>query len=543
MNLLDRAINYISPAAGARRLAARKMMDIVNSGYDEGGASHTKKSMRGWTAIAGSPKDDIDVNLPTLRARSRDLFMNAPLGTSALRTSKTNVIGPGLKLKPRIDAKLLGLTDDQADEWEQQVEREFLLWAESKHCDALRMNDFYDLQGVAFLGCLMNGDAFSIFKRAKKTSWMPYSLRLHVIEADRVSTPWSNVTIGGGIEGKNPTNGNSIVSGVEIDNDGAVVAYWIANTYPISTGLDSSKSREWARVEAFGSKTGCPNILHLIETERAEQRRGVPYLAPVIEALKQITRYTEAELMASVIAGMFTIFVKSKGPSSENPFGSMIPDEQKVAPSDPNVYEMGAGAINILEPGEEIEVANPGRPNSQFDAFVSALSRYIGAALEIPQELLQKSFQSSYSAARAALLEAWKVFRTRRAWVAKEFCQPVYEEWLAEAVAIGRIKAPGFFNDPIIRRAWSRADWNGPTPGQIDPLKEILAAAKRVELGVSTRERETIEISGGDFDQNVKQQAREVKLMLEAGLSIHPSESGKEVKTDDENEEEKPPKR
>lgn len=543
MNLLDRAINYISPAAGARRLAARKMMDIVNSGYDEGGASHTKKSMRGWTAIVGSPKDDIDVNLPTLRARSRDLFMNAPLGTSALRTSKTNVIGPGLKLKPRIDAKLLGLTDDQADEWEQQVEREFLLWAESKHCDALRMNDFYDLQGVAFLGCLMNGDAFSIFKRAKKTSWMPYSLRLHVIEADRISTPWSNVTIGAGIEGKNPNNGNSIVSGVEIDNDGAVVAYWIANTYPISTGLDSSKSREWVRVEAFGSKTGCPNILHLIETERAEQRRGVPYLAPVIEALKQITRYTEAELMGSVIASMFTIFVKSKGPSSENPFGSMIPDEQKVAPSDPNVYEMGAGAINILEPGEEIEVANPGRPNSQFDAFVSALSRYIGAALEIPQELLQKSFQSSYSAARAALLEAWKVFRTRRAWVAKEFCQPVYEEWLAEAVAIGRIKAPGFFNDPIIRRAWSRADWNGPTPGQIDPLKEILAAAKRVELGVSTRERETIEISGGDFDQNVKQQAREVKLMLEAGLSTHPSEPGKEVKIEDENEEEKPPKR
>jgi len=517
-------------------LAARKMMDIVNSGYDEGGASHTKKSMRGWTATPGSPKDDIDLNLPTLRARSRDLFMNAPLGTSALRTNKTNVIGPGLKLKPRIDAKFLGLSEEQADEWEQQVEREFLLWAESKHCDALRMNDFYDLQAVAFLGFLMNGDSFAIFKRVKRESWMPYTLRLHLIEADRVSTPWSNVVIGAGVEGKNAENGNAIVSGVEIDHSGATVAYHVANVYPISTGLDATKPREWVRVEAFGNKTGRPNILHLLEAERAEQRRGVPYLAPVIESLKQITRYTEAELMASVIAGMFTIFVKTQGPSNENPFGSMLPDEQKVASSDPTVYEMGTGAINVLEPGEEIQIANPGRPNSQFDAFVSALSRYIGAALEIPQELLQKSFQSSYSAARAALLEAWKVFRTRRAWMAKEFCQPIYEEWLSEAVAIGRVKAPGFFNDPIFRRAWSNAEWNGPTPGQIDPLKEILAAEKRVELGASTRERETIEITGGDFDRNIKQLSREVKLMKEAGLTIKQSETGKGVNTESEDE-------
>ncbi|MFY0545463.1 phage portal protein [Brevibacillus sp. H7] len=538
MNLLDRTIAYFSPAAAARRVAARKMLDIVNSGYDEGGASHSKKSMRGWTAIAGSPKDDIDLNLPTLRARSRDLFMNAPLGTAALRTSKTNVIGPGLKLKPRIDAKFLGISEEQADEWEQKVEREFLLWAESKHCDALRMNDFYDLQAIAFLGCLLNGDAFAIFKRAKRETWMPYSLRLHLIEADRISTPWASMTIGAGVEGKNPDNGNAIVSGVEIDNVGTTVGYWVANVYPITTGLDSAKPREWVRIEAFGSKTGRPNILHLIDAERAEQRRGVPYLAPVIESLKQITRYTEAELMASVVAGMFTIFVKSQGPSSENPFGSMIPEEQKVAHSEPTVYEMGPGAINVLEPGEEIEVANPGRPNSQFDAFVSALCRYIGAALEIPQELLQKSFQSSYSASRAALLEAWKMFRVRRAWMAKEFCQPVYEEWLAEAVAIGRVKAPGFFVDPTIRRAWSKAEWNGPAPGQVDPLKEVSAAEKRISLGLSTRERETIELTGGDFDQNIKQLSREVQLMKESGLTIQQTEEGKGVNTGNEDEDE-----
>jgi lambda family phage portal protein len=518
VNIVDRAIAYFAPQAAAKRVAARKALEIVNSGYSEGGASGRKKSMRGWTAMTGAPKDDIDMNLSTLRMRSRDLYMNSPLARAPIRTAKTNVIGPGLRLKARIDADFLRLTPEQADEWERQVEREFALWAESKHCDALQMGDFYDLQAIAFLGALMNGDSFVLFKQVKPQPWMPYGLRLHVIEADRVSTPWENLTVAGTVEGINKANGNFITSGVEYTYDGATVAYWICNTYPITTGLDATIPKKWYRIEAFGAQTGRPNILHLMEAERAEQRRGVPYLAPVIEALKQITRYTEAELMAAVISGMFTVFIKSEGPSSEMPLGSMVPDNQKVAADDPTVYEMGAGAINVLQPGEEVQIANPGRPSSQFEPFVNALCRYIGAALEIPQELLQKSFQASYSASRAALLEAWKMFRARRQWMAKEFCQPIYVEWLAQAVASGRIHAPGFFSDPAVQRAWTMAEWNGPAPGQVDPLKEVTAAAKRIDLGLSTRERETIELTGGDFDRNIKVLSREKQLLDEYGL-------------------------
>jgi lambda family phage portal protein len=505
MNALDRFIAYFSPQRAVKRQIARKALQISNEGYGEGGASTKKKSMRAWRARPGSPIQDIDEHLDVLRGRSRDLYMNGPIATSAINTVTTNVIGPGLRLKARIDAEFLGLTEDEADQWERNVEREFALWAESKFCDAIQMSDFYDMQATAFMGVLMNGDSFCLFKRAKRTNFMPYSLRLHLIEADRVATPQL-----GFIQGKNQQNGNPIISGVEIDKDtGTTVAYWITNEHP---GTFTS-NRKWVRVEAFGELTGRPNILHLYRLERAEQRRGVPYLAPVIETLKQLTRYTEAELMASVISGMFTVFIRTEARSDETALGSMIPIEQQVAPKEEVVYEMAPGAINVLQPGESVEIANPGRPNSQFDAFVNALTRYIGAALEIPQEILLKSFNASYSASRAALLEAWKAFRTRRQWMAKEFCQPIYEEWLAEAVATGRIHAPGFFSDPVIRRAWSQAEWNGPAPGQIDPLKEVQAAGKRIELGLSTRERETIELTGGDFDRNIKQLKREQALM------------------------------
>jgi lambda family phage portal protein len=516
MNLLDKAISYFSPERGARRMAARQMtktLQTLNSGYSEGGASAVKKSMRGWLAPLGSPKEDIDENLETLRARSRDLYMTSPLAAAALKTVKTNVIGPGLRLKPQIDAEKLGVSPEEAEAWGRNTVREFGLWAESVDCDALRISDFYDQQPVAFLSCLMNGDAGVIFKKAKRTAWMPYTLRLHLIEADRICNPTSASYING-IEGRNPDNGNRIINGVEVDELGAVIAYWICNVHPHSTGLDAVERKLWVRVEAYGKDTGRPNILLLFEAERAEQRRGVPYLAPVIEAIKQMTRYTEAEIMAAVISSMFTVFVKTNGPSSENNFGEMVsPDQQVSKKENESVYEMGIGAVNVLAPDEDIEIADPKRPNTAFEPFMNAMCYQIGAALEIPHELLLKSFKASYSAARAALLEAWKMFRSRRSWIAKDFCQPVYEEWLAEAVAIGRVRAPGFFNDPAIRRAWCGAEWIGPAPGQLDPSKEVAAAKERINLGISTRERETLEMNGGDIERNVKQLRREAELM------------------------------
>jgi len=509
-----------------RRVAARKTIQILNTGYSDGGASMSKKSMKGWKARSASPQEDIDLNLYTLRDRCRDLYMNAPLGRSAIQTTRTNVVGSGLRLKARIDSEYLGLSDDESNAWEQNVEREFSLWADSVFCDALRLNNFYEMQQLAQLSWLQSGDAFALLKQAPPTPFMPYGLRIHLLEADRISTPNTVAAITAGpspnsivpMAGR-AANGNRVISGVEIDSDGAAVAYYVCNRYPNAFYYPgSTEPLEWTRVEAFGPRTGRPNILHMMESERIEQRRGVPFLAPVIEPLKQLTRYTEAELMAAVITGMFTVFIKSDGPSNQNPLGSLIPEDEQLPDINENEYELGNGAINILRPGESVDIANPGRPNTAFEGFVNSLAKYVGAALEIPADLLQKSFSASYSASRAALLEAWKMFRMRRAWLASDFCQPVYEEWLTQAVAMGRIKAPHFFDDPIMRKAWAGAEWTGPAPGQLDPQKEAVAAALRVQNGFSTREQETLELNGGNFDRNAQQAKRETRLLKEAGL-------------------------
>ena len=47
-------------------------------------------------------------------------------------------------------------------------------------------------------------------------------------------------------------------------------------------------------------------MLHVIDTERPDQYRGVSYLAQVIEPLLQLRRYTESELMAAVVESFYT---------------------------------------------------------------------------------------------------------------------------------------------------------------------------------------------------------------------------------------------
>ncbi len=491
-----------------KAVQAMKSSVIVNKGYSEGGASYTKKALKGMKPNSGAPHEDIDENNYTLRQRSRMLYQNAPICTSAIRTNRTNVVGNGLRLKSTIDRETLGMTPEQAEAWQRHTEAEFELWAARKNsCDATGMNDFYDIQQLCLISWLTSGDVFALVKRLPRTTLQPYSLRLHIIEADRCRTPITGkefypMTC---TKGK-AKNGNDIFDGVEVDKNGMVTAYYIANTYAYEI---TAEKTEFVRVEAYGEETGLPNILHIMESERPDQYRGVPYLAQVIEPMLQIRRYTEAEIMAAVVQSFYTAFITSTAGASDMPFNEVGGDGFEEVSRDPNEYEMGPGTINILEPGEDVRFNSPTHPSTGFDAFVRAMSVQVGSALEVPADLLLKEFNASYSASRAALLEAWKAFRMRRVWLTNDLCRPLYEVWMTEAVALGRIKAPGFLTDPLIRQAYLGSEWIGPSQGMLDPTKEIEAAVMAIENGLSTREQEAIKLNGSEFTANADKLALE----------------------------------
>lgn len=502
-------------------------------GYSEAGASLTRRALKGFVPDSGAPNEDINRNNATLRQRARMLYMAAPVATAAINTNRTKVIGTGLTLKASVDREVLGISPEAAKKWQHTAEMEFRLWAGKKqNCDALGLNNFESLQQLALKSWLLSGDVFALVKRYPATPLNPYSLRLHIVEADRACTPseyGGGVTIGGYVEGKIPEGkpgaGHKVYDGVEVDGNGRVVAYHISNTYPHQI---TSEPQKWQRVEAYGAKTGLPNILHIMDSERPDQYRGVPYLAPVIEMLLQLRRYTESELMAALVQSFFTAWIvtntdKTAIPTNEVGGGDIVgvpvenPDTDNISHSD-NEYEMGPGQVYHLGPDEDIKFGSPNVPTAGFDTFVKTMCKMVSSGLEQPYEVLLKEFNSNYSASRGALLEAWEAYKMRRVWLVDGFCQPVYELWLAEAVARGRIKAPGFFDDPLLRAAWCGARWIGPVQGTLDPKKEVEAAILQVHHGFRTHEQVARELGGGDWEENVEQLKRENEMLKAAGV-------------------------
>ncbi|GHC34630.1 phage portal protein [Kushneria pakistanensis] len=530
MNLVDRAIAYFDPSAGRERAVAR--MQIEASGA-YAGASRSRPSLKSWWTSRKSADEDLNPELNTLRSRSRDLERNNPLAHGALKTKTTYVIGTGLRPEPNIDADYLGLTSEQAEKLQAQILREFELVATSPEGDAARRKTFYQKQAEIYHSSRTNGDAFLLLPHFERGDW-PYHTRFQSVESDRVCNP------------NNKPDTDSMSGGFELDQHGATDALHILQCSP--TRRFGKGSNAWQRVPVYRDN-GARNVLILSNHNlRAGQTRGVPDLAPVIEVIKQAGRYVDAELMASVISSKFTVFIKSEGGGSRDPYapgGAGDEDYDDAGSDDPEERDLrlGDGLVTELDEGESIETANPGRPNAQFDPFVTALWRQIGGALGIPFEVLLKHFTASYSASRAALLQFSSYILVDRADVVVSICQPYYEAIIAEAVARGRLHMPGFFKDPMIRRAYCRALWHGPVMGEIDELKAANAAEKRLKIGITTNEREARRNVGESWSQMNEQRRIEERRKWQPSAQGDGAEPDPEEDPDDNDNRESPAQR
>lgn len=495
--LPDRIVRYFNPVKALDRLRARQFLALNDSYF---GASRSRAGTKNLAANSYDADSSMRWELTELRNRSSHVIRNIPLAGGAIGTTVTNVVGSGLVMQSRIDREVIGLTKEQAKAWQKDVEFKYRLHMESKESDLSRTLNGYERQDLVLRSTLEKGDIFSI-RRQGKTNGYPFSLRVQLVEAERVCN-------------KDDTPDSDTLSfGIERDEMGAPSSVHVMKQHP--GAMFRSGKREWDTVPVFGPNTGRRQVLHIHRPLRPGQSRGLPFLTPVIESLIQLGKYTEAEIHAAVVAGMFTVFIKTgdgNGDLSAKPSTNTTTDDNK------DEQKLGYGSVIDLAEGESIEQANPSRPNGNFEPFVLAFCRWIGVALEIPYEILIKHFTASYSASRAALQEAWKFFKGRREWLAMNYCQPEYEWWLDEQVANGVIAAPGYFEDPFIRQAYLGAEWIGPAKGMIQEQVEVGAAIERIDAGLSSIARETVELGCGDFETNHEQRVDEMAMRRRDGL-------------------------
>ncbi len=460
-------------------------------------------------------------------ARAEDLYANDGLARSGVNSIATNVVGTGLVPQSVIPAELLGIAPEQAKAVQDQMEWLWTEWCSQAHYR--NQMTFEDLQLVGLRSLIRTGEMIHLPVMEQRPGCR-FALKIQDIRPARLRTPSDKLY--------EPL----IHEGVEVSVNGVPQAYWIASPPPVSFvspyELRDLPSSSFRRIPArVGHR---PGLFHIFRAETEEQFRGVSCLAPAVAFFRSLHDSIDYELLAQILAASFPIFISKQ--SSQLPsvvqamelrnmggFGSNTGVAAADSSSEEKFYyqELSPGQIMYGNENEKPEVLESNRPSSNFMNFCDLVMRITASSLEIPYEVLTKDFsKTTYSSARAALLEAWRVYAIYRSFFTRQYCQPLWCMVMEEAWLRGYLQLPAGAPDFYEAQAlWCNTRWIGPARGYIDPTKEIQANIEAINAGLMSRS-EAIAERGGDFDDVTDQLAAEKKRYEELGITLTCAPSG-----------------
>ena len=423
-----------------------------------------KRALSGYNVKGNSGRlnEELDSSLETLRDRSRDLFENNPVARALINTIVSGVIGKGLTLVP----------NGGNEEYQETIVE---LWnVFTKEADLRETRNLTQVSRTAFRNWMIDGEGVSLLPRVAGTGL--FDLRVQNVDAVRLTPP-----------------SGARHNGILFDANGRPNQYFLKK---------NAKTRE---VTSYGARNaaGDRNVLHWFHSEWSDQERGKPLLSPVISRLKSLWDYILNEGDAAALTACFTFLIPD--------------DEDFMEPGDSSEreikFEPGAWVNYVKDPSKIKEVA-PTRPNSNFEQFVSANLREIGAAVGVPFEVLLKAFSSSYSASRASLQVAWQFFDELRCDFVSFWFQPIFEAFLNECVLKGFIEVEDYQN-PVVKATLCDVDFIGAAPLSIDPVKDARAAKILNDLRIKTRDEISINLTGKPFRGKTARFAKEELLIRE----------------------------
>lgn len=437
LNILDRAILVVAPQWALSRARARVAASHL--------MRHYEAASGGWRSAAW-PRSGADANVSALgaidklRAHARDLIRNNGWARRALRVIRNNTVGWGIMPSP------LGAPAGLAEAWKE--------WCQE--CDADERLDFYGIQGLVMRAIAQDGEVLIRRRRRRAEDGYAIPLQLQVLEADFLDTART---------GFNGLSGGPTIQGVEFDKLGKRSAYWLFEQHPGSALMSSASKRVPAS-----------EVIHVFQTERPGQVRGVSWYSPAIITLKDFDEFEDAELMRQKIAACFSAFVTDPEGSS-----TMLGGEDDLQ-DDERVESLEPGMIEYLPPGKTVEFGTP--PLTTDSAFSARKLRRIAAGLGVTYEDLSGDYSGvNFSSARLARLSHWGEVHTWQ-WdmLVPQFCVPVWG-WAMEAAQLaGHLGDDAKVKLPL-------AEWTPPPMPMHEPDREGLALLRLVRAGAMTHDQ------------------------------------------------------
>ena len=484
-----------------------------------------------WRPALRSIEEDVEAAWEPAVARATDLIQNSGWISGMFDQAVANTVGTGLRLRCMPENDLFDMDEKAAQEWRNLVERRWGLWSETPvECDIEGKRTIAQKQEAAFRTWLGMGEILSEIVWRKRFG-SQYGTKVRLMSPTRLSMESDPL--------------RRISSGVQVDRDGFPIGYLARKKDPLMG--------EFTRRVPARDKFGRPKVIHVFNGLPG-QMRGITPLIPVIKVAKQFDQLADSTLLAALIQTVFAANLQSDAPTEEALAGLLTPQEQQklmaegITPFeawaemqagwyDANVIDVGiAGRIANTFPGQKLEFLSPEHPTTSYKDFAMHLLRELARCLGMTYESATGDYTgATYSSVRMAVNEIFTITVMRRKFIIAPFLQPIYEAWLEEEVASGRIEFPGGYNNFLRNRiAASRARWIGSPKPQADDLKAAKAFQVYYDMGVITAQ-EIAEALGLDIDDVYAQLAREKKLREDYKLP-DPS-SGQQVRTTDlENE-------
>lgn len=485
---LDSLAAAVSPAWGAKRLAARRAVDRLRS-YAAG-----KHNVGGdtWLPADRNVNDTIASSVRLMRARARQLVRDMPaMGTAVTRLEEFTV-GPEILLQARVKDPVTGKLDKTLN---QKIEDAWAFWCDQAD-DARRLH-FSEIQQLCCRGEVEAGEYVVIKKYSRSGSrYLPFSLSLY--EPDQL------VSYGG-----TPLPGNEIHQGVEYDpRTGRALAYHFEDYDPSSVLGGKVSAASVTRIPAEQCIVGFKSI-------RPGQLRGVTALAPAILLAYSLREFVENEMNAAAKAARWLAFVSSPDPAATmEAFGAALTPGGGERP-EKYTMEFGSAIVDFLKSGEQVTVANSNRPGDAFAPFVRWVVQTFAATVGTTYELLSGDYSdAAYTGARVARNDMLAGIRVRRARLVRQLCEDVRREFLRWGVLTGKLDLPGYFANPA---PFLRAVWLGPGMESLDPLREGRADIESVDKLLKSPQ-EVMLARGRDPEQVLDERKEWDEMLAERGL-------------------------
>ncbi len=393
-----------------------------------------------------------------IRLECRDLRRNNTVASGIGGRFADNVVGSGIIPQAK--------TTDPA--WNAAAEAYFAEWA--KIADYRQRINFWEMQRQVVQARLFDGElGFVLVENGQ----------LQPIEAERIRDPKPMV--------------DGVIDGVAVNANGIRTGYYVHNRDKAS-GMFTGQS--FTLVPAANFKL-CANLM------RVDQVRGIPDLAPAVDAIKDLGEYLEATLLKAKNEARRFYVVENEAGAPDG-----LTRRYETSTAGQTLEKVETGEIHYLRRGDKMHEIGNATPGETFDPFVEKNLRLIGAALGLPYEFVLLDFsEGSFSSSRAALLQTYRTFTNWQMWLVGCFLQPVWNWVIAKAIKAGTLPVA-----PVDERSvsqWYKVQWQTPEYGWVDPQNEAQAHMLEITAGASSLTQWALK-RGKDAEEILAEKGRDI---------------------------------